>query len=463
MTYSLNREILVEDGYDILVAGGGPAGSAAAICAARLGARVLLVEGTGCLGGMATSGLVCAFDPMGNGERALVCGFVGELVETLYSRDFMAPGIDPDNWRKKYHHWSPFRAEGLKLVLDEMAADAGVEVRFFTKVIDVDASPESGEVNGVIINNIEGYSYIKAKKYIDCTGDAVLAAMSGVEYREAGRDTPLPMPSTLTALFAGVDWTKAGPSFQNPKGVELLEKEFDSGMFEQCDRHFVGLSKVGESLGYMNGGHIFGLLSTSIRSLSDGMVTGRRIVPQYQEFLKKYSPNSQNIELVTTAALMGVRESRRIVGEYELSFDDYLARQQFSDQIGVFNKFVDIHMYDCSREEYDRLVEECAKSGRLAEGEFFGIPYGILVPKGFNNLWVAGRCASSDVKVQGSIRVMPAAGMMGQAAGTAAVQSIKTGQDAKNIDTTQLIKTLRSKGAYLPQDNKNLKSSLPKR
>jgi len=445
------REIPVEEGYDILVAGGGPAGSAAAICAARLGAKVLLVESTGCLGGMATSGLVCAFDPMGNGERALVCGFIGDLVETLYERNFMAPGIDPDNWRKKYHHWSPFRAEGLKLVLDELAAEAGVEVRFFTQVIDTDASPESGEINGVIINNVEGYRYIKAKKYIDCTGDAVLAALSGVPCLEAGRDTPIPMPATLTALFAGIDWSKPGPSFQNPKGVALLEKEFEAGMFEQCDRHFVGLSKVGETVGYMNGGHIFNLVSTNIKSLSEGMATGRRIVPQYQAFLKKYSPNSENIELVTTGALMGVRESRRIVGEYELNFDDYLARRQFPDQIGVFNKSVDIHIYDCSREEYDRFINEYTLIGRLEEGECYGIPYGIIVPKGFNNLWVAGRCASTDIKVNGSIRVMPAAGMMGQAAGTAAVQSLKTGQAASAINTAELVKTLRANGAYLPQ------------
>jgi len=452
MTYKLEREIPIEEGYDIIVAGGGPAGSAAAICAARLGAKVLLVEATGCLGGMATSGLVCAFDPMGNGERALVQGFMGELVETLYERDFMAPGIDPGNWRKHFHRWSQFRAEGLKLILDEMAQQAGVEVRFFTKVIDAQVSQDSSEVTGVVIHNIDGYSYIKAKKYIDGTGDAVLAALCGVPYLEAGRDTPIPMPSTLTALFAGIDWSKPGPSFQNPKGVELLEKEFEAGMFEQCDRHFVGLSKVGETVGYMNGGHIFNLVATNNKSLSEGMVTGRRIVPQYQAFLKKYSPNSENIELVTTGALMGVRESRRIVGEYELNLDDYLARRQFPDQIGVFNKSLDVHMYDCSREEYDRLIAEFNITGRLKEGECFGIPYGIIVPKGFNNLWVAGRCASSDIKVNGSIRVMPAAGMMGQAAGTAAVQCLKSGKAARDVDTAELVTTLRASGAYLPQE-----------
>jgi hypothetical protein len=210
----------------------------------------------------------------------------------------------------------------------------------------------------------------------------------------------------------------------------------------------------------MNGGHIFNLLACNIRSLSDGMMTGRRIVRHYEEFLKKYSHDCQNIELAATASLMGVRESRRIVGEYELTFKDYLARRQFPDQIGVFNKYVDIHPKDCSRESYDIFIEEKHKSGCLGRGECFGMPYGILVPKGWQNLWVAGRCASSDVKVQGSIRVMPSSAMMGQAAGTAAVQSIRTGKSAADLDTAELITTLRENGAYLPQENLSHKMTM---
>ncbi|GHU75440.1 membrane protein [Clostridia bacterium] len=457
MTYQLVRDIPVEDGWDVVVAGGGPAGSAAAICAARLGAKVLLVEAMGCLGGMGTSGYVAAFDPMADGEKSLVGGFIRELVETLYSRGFMVPGIDPDSWRKHYHKWSGFRVEGLKLVLDEMAASAGVEVRFFTKVIDADSSAQSGEVRGIVTNSIEGYKYIKAKTFIDATGDAVLSQLAGAEYREAGRDTPHAMPATLCALFAGVDWSKE-PAFgsQSLEGVKKLEEEFALGNFEQCDRLFVGLWNHGETTGYMNGGHIFDLISTSVRSLSDGMATGRRTARQYEAFLKKYFANCENLELVSTAPLMGVRESRRIVGEYELTFADYIARRQFLDQIGVFNKFVDIHMYDCSREAYDRMMEEKTKTAILGHGECFGIPYSIIVPKGFRNLWTAGRCNSSDVMVHGSIRVMPACGMMGQAAGSAAVQSIQTGQKANNLNTKTLVETLRVNGAYLPQKEPSL-------
>lgn len=446
-SYTFQRTIPAESGFDLVVAGGGPAGAAAAICAARLEIKVLLVEATGCMGGMGTSGLVTAFDPMANGERCLVGGFMRELVETLYTRGFMSPGIDPDNWRKHYLRWSPFSVEGLKLLLDELAIEAGVEIRYFTRVIDVDADKERGTVNGLVLNNIEGNHYVQARTFIDATGDAVVAHLCGVTCREAGRDTPRIMPSTLPSLFTGVDW-------ETPREYEqhaYLPKALDEGHFTQYDRHLPGMSKVGHQIGYLNGGHLFNLNALRCRDLSDGVIWGRRIAREYLEFYRKYVPGCECIEHVTTASLLGIRESRRILGEYELIFDDYIARRQFPDQIAVFNKFVDIHPYDTSVEEFERLIREKDVTGRLKPGECFGIPYGILVPKDWQNLWVAGRCASSDVMVHGSIRVQPASSMMGQAAGTAAVQSLKTGRPACDLDTGILINTLREQGAYLPQ------------
>ena len=450
-TYRLVRDIPVEKGYDVVVAGGGPAGSAAAICAARLGAKVLLVEATGCLGGMATSGLVTAFDPMADGERMLVGGFMREVVETMYSRGFLAPGLNPDTWRKNYHNWTHFKVEGLKLLLDELATDAGVEVRFFTRVIDADAVPDKGHVQGVILNNVEGYQYIRAKTFVDATGDAVLADLCGVPCREAGRDTLRIMPATLCSLFCGIDWARVRKEGNQQKA---LFKAIEDDHFTQPDRHLPGMTKVGHTVGYLNGGHLFNLNSLRCRDLTDGMMLGRRLAVEYTEFYRKYLPGCENIEHVTTASLVGVRESRRIVGEYELNIDDYMARRQFPDQIGVFNKFVDIHVYDCSVEEYERFKNE-QKNMRLGKGEFFGIPYGILVPRGWSNLWVAGRCTSSDVQVHGSIRVQPAAAMMGQAAGTAVIQSIRTGQPACDLDTEELVISLRNAGAYLPQETLN--------
>src|SRR6266436_6646753 len=160
-SHTYTRSIPVQDQYDILVAGGGPAGSAAAICAARLGAKVLLVEATGCLGGMSTSGLVNTFGPMGDGERALGGGFTLELIETMHSRGFLGPEVTPEYWITHYNRWIPFKPEPLKRLLDEYCVDAGVDIRYFTRLIDADAQGHT--VEGAIVSNIEGLHYIRAK------------------------------------------------------------------------------------------------------------------------------------------------------------------------------------------------------------------------------------------------------------------------------------------------------------
>src|SRR5690242_2207800 len=123
--YSFHRSIPIEDGYDIVVAGGGPGGCGAAISAARLGAKVLLVEATGCLGGMGTSGLVSVWSDLADGEQMLVGGFMAEVLETMYARGYYKPGVNPDSWRKVLHGGVGFNPEGLKLLLDELCVKAG--------------------------------------------------------------------------------------------------------------------------------------------------------------------------------------------------------------------------------------------------------------------------------------------------------------------------------------------------
>jgi hypothetical protein len=343
--------------------------------------------------------------------------------------------------------------EGYKLILDEIAIAAGVNIQFFTKVVDVDADAGQGKVNGVITHNIEGFRYIKAKTFIDGTGDATLADLCHAPCREAGKDTPNIMPSTLTSLFAGVNWQ----DFTYQKQLDALEKALNEGHFTQHDRHLPGLSRVNHSVGYLNGGHVFNLNALRCKDLTDGMILGRKIAQEYLHFYKKYVPGCENLQHVVTADIMGIRESRRIAGEYELNIDDYVARRKFPDQIAIFCKFVDVHAYNTSDAEWKRLKEEAgiqgAAKGELAyqAGEFYGIPYSILVPKGWKNLWVAGKTVSADIKVQGSLRVQPACSMMGQAAGTAAVQSIQTGQPADELDTEMLVVALRKAGANLPQ------------
>ena len=455
-TYQLKREIPVDESYDILVAGGGPAGAAAAVCAARLGAKVLLAEATGCLGGMGTSGLVSTFGPVSDGKRMLVGGFMKELVESMHQRGALGPHVVPEFLYSQLNRWVPFKPEMLKRILDEMVQDAGVDVRFFTRVIDAEA--RDGKIEGAVISNIEGYRFIRATAFIDATGDAQLSALAGADCHLILRDNDAVAPSTLCSLFTGVNWNDSayGEDWRGIDKVKAfskkqLQKAVDENFFSVPDRFMPGMNKIGKNAAQLNAGHVFGLDGLDSRSLSDGMIEGRKIAVEYMEFFRKYLPGCEEIDLLTTAPVMGVRDTRRIVGEFELTIDDFKAARQFPDQVAVYNRPMDNHPKDTSDEEYQRFVMDFEGFHGLGEGDCLGIPYGILVPKGWDNLWVAGRCHSSDSKVHGSIRAQSAAYMMGQAAATAACQSIKTGQPACDLDTEQLVMTLREAGAYLPQ------------
>ena len=457
-TFRLTREMPVEASYDVLVAGGGTAGTAAAICAARQGAKVLLVEATGCLGGMSTSGLVASFGPMGDGTRSLVGGFTRELIETMHRRDFLGPDVSPEFWTSHYNRWIPFKPEGLKRLLDELTVAAGVDVRFFTRVIDANA--KDNRIEGAVVSNIEGYQYIRAKAFIDATGDAVLAHVSGAKCLIAGHDWSDVQPGTVCSLYAGVNWDDPayGVGIEGRDKIkmkakkELLRQAIADGHFSQSDTHMPGMNKLGRTAAGLNAGHIFGLNALSAKSLTDGMMLGRRLAVEYTEFYRKYVPGCENIEHIATASVMGVRDSRRIVGEFELTVEDYEGRRQFPDQIAVYNRPPDVHPTDMSAKEHERHVNEVEGTEKLARGACVGIPYSILVPRGWINLWVAGRCHSSDTKVHGSIRAQSASLMMGEAAGAAAKQSIDTGQPACDLDTMQLVETMRAAGSFLPQE-----------
>ena len=446
-SYQLMRRIPAEKGAELVVAGGGPAGVSAAICAARLGAKVVLLEATGSLGGMGTNGMVSNWYSMGDDGNKIVGGLILELVQTLCRDGLASPNAAEAYRQGQFVSSIGFNPESVKLLLDRLCAQAGVEVRFFTKVIDVEVDPQARRVNGVVTHSIEGYRYIRAQTFVDGTGDAVLADLCGAAVRAAGRDTPRIMPPTLCAQIAGLDTKR----WERKKQQAMVEQAIADKFFTQPDRHVPGLFPGGENTVTMNAGHLFNTNALETRSLTDAMILGRRLVQEYASFYRKYMPGCESIQVMATGSLLGVRESRRIVGEYELNYADFTARRHFQDQIAIYKKSVDIHVYDLSDEDYKRYLAEFTVKDVLKKGESYGIPYGILVPKGWTNLWVAGRCVSADLKVHGAIRDQPACSMMGQAAGTAAIQAIRTGQPANDLDTRQLIDTLRQAGARLPQ------------
>lgn len=451
MLYSWKTEIPIEDTvYDVLVAGSGPAGYSAAISAARLGGKVLLVENTGALGGMATAGLVTRMDNTSDGKRMIVGGILAEVIKTMYDRGGISHYYSFDRFTCKKEQYTPFDPEVMKVILDEMAEDAGVIVRFFTRVIGTSMDESGKQIKGVICADVEGLHLFKAKTYIDATGDGVLSDLAGANSLRAGtKDAPGIMPPTLCAVLCNIPWEEIPlqdkrPAMQSQKLAQAMAE----GFFSQQDHLVPGIALNCADTGSLNAGHVFNMDALDAVSLSDGMREGRKQVQEYINFYRKYMPGFEKAHLVSTAPMMGIRESRRIVGEYTLTFDDYKARRQFKDQIGIYSKNLDAHPYDSSDEAYADFVKE-AKESRLADGETYGLPYGMIVPRGFENLWTAGRCASSDRQVNSAVRVQPASAILGHAAGVTAWQCANDNRPAYDPDIEAVQSLLARQGAIL--------------
>ena len=401
---------------------------------------------------MGTSGMVSAFSPMSDGIRCVAGGIAQEIVETLHVRGATGPHVTPEFWTGAVQRWIPFRPEELALLYDELLVAAGVEVRFGCRIVDAIRGPDGVRLEALVGADVEGLSAFRGRAFVDATGDAAVTAAAGFPVRRAGVDTPRIMPPTLCALVAGIEWDRIrmSPSGNCPdRQQELLESAIAEGRFARNDRHLPGLYRIGNGLGMMNAGHLFGTDALSGSRLSAGFAEGRRLVRDYLEFYRTSLPGCENIVLMATAPLLGIRESRRIRGEAELCYADYRARRRFPDGIGLCAGTVDIHVHDESPEEYERYRREFGETDRMGRGDSFGIPYGVLVPEKSVNLWVAGRCVSSDPRVHGALRIQPAAAVMGQAAGLAACMFLQTGRGGSSLDTEALRRKLTQRGAVL--------------
>ncbi len=384
-TMQYTRSLPVEDGFDVAVAGGGPSGVAAAIAAARMGCRTVLIEQAGYLGGLGTGGLVNVFMPCADGVRGLMGGIGKEVVERLHARGFLHPAVTPDYWQRERRSIA-FNGEGMKLVLDEMVLEAGVDLRFFTTLLD--ARAEGRNVTTLVVQAKERMYALRARFFVDATGDATLATYAGFP-SEIGDENGETQAGTLCSTVGNVDVERYRAYMQRARRPgdwqaldEPLERAINDGVFTQPDRHLPGIFLWGEGYGILNAGHLFGMNFLSDADLTRGMILGRKIAQEYMTFYRTYVEGCENIVHVATAPMVGVRETRRIIGEYKLVVADYQARRSFPDEIGRFNYGVDIHRSNVSLEAYKALVEELTKTYRLGEGESYGIPFRSLIPKG---------------------------------------------------------------------------------
>lgn len=444
---------------DVVVVGGGPAGMCAAIAAAREGVRVLLVEQGGFCGGMATRGLVGPFMTCydAKGENMIIRGLFEEIVDRMVARGYaihpseVHGGTAFTSWIKIGHeHVTPFESEGLKLVIDEMLEESGVKILYHTDFLR--PVLEGNTITGVLVSSKKGLEVIEGKVIIDCTGDGDVAERAGVPYEMGNEELNLMQPATMFFHICNVDHEAVEAdiqanlhNFYRKDGVNY--RSFHWRVTEARENGDWDLKRVSIGLFRMpkpdewcvNTSRIMGVDSTDNESLTSAEIVGRKQADQIIRFLQKYVPGCENAKIKSTASYIGIRESRHIQGDYRLTADDLLESKVPEDSILLAANSVDVHgRFGPTSNEYVPI-----------KGDYYGVPYRSLLPKGVEQLLIAGRCVSADSTAAGAIRVMPPCMGMGQAAGIAAALAVKEGTTVRKMNPQTIRTRLKENGAYL--------------
>lgn len=432
---------------EVLVVGGGSAGCAAAIAASREGADTLLIEQFGFLGGTSTAAMVT---PMMANHLKKEPLNQGIYLEVLH--DLLATG-DADIYKDGNAGW--FNPEMLKMVLEHKALEAEVRLHFhtwFSKTL-----VQENVITGVIVENSSGRGVILAKQVIDTSGDAAVAFQAGVPMVQGREETHQNQPMSLRFNLGNVnlqqaqdyftslgefDWTDSERNPHIPLWTTactwdkdwplkpLFEKAVEAGdLYEEDAVYFQMFTIPGRP----------GEVAFNCPRIDDAtqamrfqdrnrvQIEGKKRILRLSHFCKKYLPGFEQSYLSQIAPMIGIRESRRIVGEYVLTSEDFFEARKFEDAIARNNYPIDIHTTD-------------DKGGLhfMKAGDYHDIPFRCLIPLKIDNLLVAGRCLSADFSAQGAVRIIPNCYAMGQAAGVAATQCIKKRCTPRTLNMSSL-------------------------
>lgn len=434
--------------YDVVVAGGGPAGVAAAIAAARSGASTLLLERYGALGGTPVHALVPVFCPFSDGRGPVVAGIGLEVLRAMERRQWYSPLVEKNNGIPGLD-WVPIDPEALKLALDELVLDSGVALSLHTAVVDVER--EGGSLRALRTFGKGGAGRVEAGVFIDATGDADLIAQAGAPF-EYGDSEGRVQGMTLCFRLGGVD----GRRFLDYKKAcgedgnlhQAVARAKAAGDFPAGEAHVATFTLQNWDMAGVNFGHVFERSPINAQQLTQAEVEARRRLPELVRFFQTYVPGLEHCWLAQSGAAIGVRESRRIVGDYRLTRRDYQERREFDDAVARYSYPIDVHAGSCDAVQPDPERDEYVTTA-YAPGESYTIPYRALLPQGLDNVLAAGRCVSSDRAMNGSVRVAPACFAMGQAAGTAAALAVRTEQAPRQVDRQELRRSLLEQGCYL--------------
>ena len=426
------RDIPVKYKVDVFVAGGGPAGIAAALSASRAGASVYLAEKEQCFGGMATTAIVPAFMRFSDGINFLAGGVGREVFDALYGKNADFTPIE-----------FPIDTEKLKRIYDSLIVESEVIFSFENHIISIEMT--EGKITHAIIMGKEDLFAVEAKVFIDASGDGTLAAWAGAKY-DIGDENGRMMPGSLCTLWGNIDWSRAIVELGKDPDNRMLPKAFEDGVFTVKDPGLPGMWKREDGYGGGNIGHVFGVDGTDAESITKGIIDARKRMTEYRTYYRGYLEGYENTELIASGSVLGIRESRRIKCDYMANIDDYFNQADFEDEIGRYNYPVDIHASTIGEaEKFPGIYQK-----GYPKGKSYGISYRSLLPVGTQNLLVAGRCVGAEREMMGSLRVMPCCFITGMAAGVAAAISAVDNLSPREIDVKKLQKTLKKQGAFLP-------------
>jgi hypothetical protein len=440
MNLQFSRNIPVRHEVDVLVAGGGPAGVAATVAARAQGASVFVAEGHSCFGGMGTAGLVPWFCVFGDSINFYTDGVGRRVYDAVYASG---------GTTSPFGCMSPIiRVEVLKRIYDDLIANSGAAYALHTQIIGIEQ--DGSNLTHVICWGKSGLFAVAAQVFVDCTGDGDLCAWAGAPC-EKGDEAGNLMPGTLCSLWSGIDWERVQAArAEGLRDDSRCAEAGANGVFTRPDKHLPGMAMTTpEGLGGGNIGHTFDVDGTDERSLTQALIWGRKLMPEYERYYKEYLQGFEQMQLVITGSLLGIRETRRVMGDYKLVLQDFQQQSIFEDEIGRFNYPVDIHASTTDDAAHAKFMEEFTTL-RYNAGESYGIPYRALLPQKLDNVLVAGRCISADRYLQASVRVMPGCFITGQAAGTAAALAVAGDCTTREVDVAHLQQRLKDLGAFLP-------------
>lgn len=449
------REIPVTRECQVLVVGGGPAGIGAAVGAARSGARTILVERYGFLGGNATASLVGPFMTSfsADGKTQVIRGVFDELVRRMEKmggaiHPSKVPAASAKSAYMKHGHIgvTPFDPETMKLVSAELCLEAGVELMLHT--IFIDPVMEGSTVRGAILHNKGGLHVVLAKITVDCSADADVAARAGVPFKKGRESDGLTQPMTMFFRVGNVNRASVDAYFrEHPEEIEqrmafssCIKAAQANGDYTIPRERLSMYESPQEGVWRVNVSRILGMDGTKVEDLTRAEIEGRRQVMEILAFLRKYVPGFESCALIDTATQVGVRETRRIEGEYTLTQEDLMSGRDFEDTIAYAAYPIDVH---------DPKGAGGGVSNRGETANMYQIPYRCLVPTGVEQLLVAGRCVSATHEALGAIRVMPSSFAMGEAAGTAAAIATAEGLSPRRVPVDWVQEALTMRGAYL--------------